>query len=287
MLDISAKVGSEIVYGGDTSAQITTQGGGAAANVATWLAANKEKVYLVTRVGEDLPGEFLLKELDKYGVEHSPAQIKGEITGSVILLIDKSGERTMFPDSGVNGTLALEDLPELSKFEVAYVSGYCLINAKSRINALKIMNKIREKNIPLVLDPGTVGALRNIPHAEIHSWLNLSDVLILNEAEAKHISQRDDLEAAIENLLKLTDLLVIKRGERGAFAQYKELRVSFDSVGQSKVLDTTGAGDAFAAGFISSWFRNKDLKAALEKGTEYAQKCINKVGARPPIPNSF
>ena len=95
------------------------------------------------------------------------------------------------------------------------------------------------------------------------------------------------LEAAIENLVKLTDLLVIKRGERGAFAQYKEQRVSFDSVGQSKVLDTTGAGDAFAAGFISSWFRNKDLKAALEKGTEYAQKCINKVGARPPIPNSF
>ena len=226
MMDVSAVIDSEIAFGGDTSASISSQGGGAAANVATWLAFNKQSVYFVARVGDDQPGEFLLAELDKYGVAHPNKKYPDQKTGTVVVIIHDSGERTMFPDSGANSGLSKSDLPPLVGIDAVFISGYALINPKSRNSAFEIMQSIHSAGIPIVLDPGTVGALRSVPSSQINEWLALSDILILNQEEAHFIANDDELEGALIKLAKLTPLVVVKQGSKGSTAIYDRVMIS-------------------------------------------------------------
>ena len=129
--------------------------------------------------------------------------------------------------------------------------------------------------MPVIIDPGTVGALRNIPLAEVKSWLGLASVLILNDEEAKFISEKSDVNDALIELKKIVDTVVIKLGGKGAIAiddQICEVEIK-----REEPVDTTGAGDAFAAGFISSWFANHNLNDAINHGAELARKCIANV----------
>lgn len=283
MMDVSAVIDSEIAFGGDTSASISSQGGGAAANVATWLAFNKQSVYFVARVGDDQPGEFLLAELDKYGVAHPNKKYPDQKTGTVVVIIHDSGERTMFPDSGANSGLSKSDLPPLVGIDAVFISGYALINPKSRNSAFEIMQSIHSAGIPIVLDPGTVGALRSVPSSQINEWLALSDILILNQEEAHFIANDDELEGALIKLAKLTPLVVVKQGSKGSTAIYDRVMISEVPALPIDAIDTTGAGDAFAAGFMAKWFENEDLDEAIQYGGESARICIQKVGARPPL----
>ncbi len=283
MMDVSAVIDSEIAFGGDTSASISSQGGGAAANVATWLAFNKQSVYFVARVGDDQPGEFLLAELDKYGVAHPNKKYPDQKTGTVVVIIHDSGERTMFPDSGAISGLSKSDLPPLVGIDAVFISGYALINPKSRNSAFEIMQSIHSAGIPIVLDPGTVGALRSVPSSQINEWLALSDILILNQEEAHFIANDDELEGALIKLAKLTPLVVVKQGSKGSTAIYDRVMISEVPALPIDAIDTTGAGDAFAAGFMAKWFENEDLDEAIQYGGESARICIQKVGARPPL----
>ena len=283
MMDVSAVIDSEIAFGGDTSASISSQGGGAAANVATWLSFNKQSVYFVARVGDDQPGEFLLAELDKYGVAHPNKKYPDQKTGTVVVIIHDSGERTMFPDSGANSGLSKSDLPPLVGIDAVFISGYALINPKSRNSAFEIMQSIHSAGIPIVLDPGTVGALRSVPSSQINEWLALSDILILNQEEAHFIANDDELEGALIKLAKLTPLVVVKQGSKGSTAIYDRVMISEVPALPIDAIDTTGAGDAFAAGFMAKWFENEDLDEAIQYGGESARICIQKVGARPPL----
>ena len=276
-MDVSVVIKSEIEFSGDTQAKITSQGGGAAANVAVWLAEANQDVFLNTRVGNDQPGEYLLRELAIRGVKNSQRQIKGESTGVVVVLVDKNGERTMFPDSGANSGLSLKDLPDLNQFDVTYFSGYALINPKSRKNALEILKSLK---MPSVIDPGTVGALKNIPLTEIKNWLGHAAVLILNSEEAKYISNKTEILDSLMDLKKIVPTVVIKLGDKGAIAIDKEI-IEVE-IKPADPIDTTGAGDAFAAGFISSWFKTYNLKDAINQGSNLARKCISSVGAWPP-----
>ncbi|MBM3731742.1 MAG: carbohydrate kinase family protein [Actinobacteria bacterium] len=276
MMDVSVVIKSEIEFAGDTRAKVTSQGGGAAANVAVWLAEANQDVFLNTRVGDDQPGEYLLRELANRGVKNSQRQIKGESTGVVVVLVDKNGERSMFPDSGANSGLSLKDLPDLNQFEVTYFSGYALINPQSRRNALEILESLK---MPIVIDPGTVGALNNIPLIEIKNWLSHAAVLILNGEEAKYISNKNKILDALKDLKKIVPTVVIKLGDKGAIAIDKEIVEV--GIGRKKPIDTTGAGDAFVAGFISQWFKSYDLRDAINQGSILASKCISFVGAWP------
>ena len=276
MMDVSVAINSEIEFAGDTRAKISSQGGGAAANVATWLAADNQDVFLNVRVGNDQPGDYLLRELAIHGVKNSAKKLKGESTGVVVVLVDKNGERTMFPDSGANSGLSLKDLPELSQFSAAYFSGYALVNPNSRINALEILKNL---NMPIVLDPGTVGALRSLPLDEVRNWLGYASVLILNGDEAKFISGKSEIKEALNALKKIVPTVVIKLGGDGAIAIADE--ICEVEIKREEPVDTTGAGDAFAAGFMSSWFANHNLKDAINHGAALARKCIANVGAWP------
>ncbi len=281
MLDVTAVVGASIKQGVETRATISTQGGGAAANVASWLSVSGTAAHVIARVGDDAAGQTVLSELDKYGVAHSQTVVPGANTGVVIVLVDALGERTMFPDSGANSGLSLADLPPLDEITAVYLSGYPLVNPKSREGALDILRAVKERGLPVIFDPSTVGVLLEVGLNQVREWLALVDVVILNEEEAHFLSGKNNpIEAAAE-LLKKTPLVVIKRGGNGALAQARGSAVVQIPAVETEVLDTTGAGDAFAAGFILAWANNGDLIDALNSGASLAAKCVSTLGARP------
>lgn len=283
MLDVTAVVGAPIRQGVETRAKISTQGGGAAANVASWLAVSGTPAHLIARVGDDAAGKTVLAELDKYGVEHTQTIIPGANTGVVLVLVDALGERTMFPDSGANSGLGLEDLPPLDGFTAVYLSGYPLVNPNSRSGVLEILGRLNELGLPVIFDPSTVGVLLEVGLSQVREWLTLVQVVILNEEEAHFLSGKNNPVEAAAALLELTPLVVIKRGGNGALAQARgEALIQIPAV-EASVVDTTGAGDAFAAGFIQSWVGNSDLLAALNSGAKLAARCVAFVGSRPLV----
>lgn len=282
MLDVTAVVGAPINQGVETRAVISTQGGGAAANVASWLAVSGTPAHLIARVGDDPAGKTVLAELDKYGVEHSQTIVPGANTGVVVVLVDALGERTMFPDSGANSGLSLADLPPLEGFTAVYLSGYPLVNPRSRSGALDILRSVKEHGLPVIFDPSTVGVLLEVGLNQVREWLTLVDVVILNEEEAHFLSGKNNPVDAATDLLTLTPLVVIKRGGQGALAQARGTQLVQIPAIDVAVVDTTGAGDAFAAGFIQSWIRSADLLDGLNNGTILAARCVGHVGSRPP-----
>ncbi len=286
MLDVTAVTGRELEQGVETRAHISTQGGGAAANVASWLAMNGTHTFLVTRVGDDAAGRTLLDELDRFGVEHSTTVIEGLSTGVVIVIVDAMGERTMFPDSGANAGLGLADLPDLSDFAVLYLSGYPLINQISRPGVLQIIDKAKSVGLPIVFDPATVGVLREVGIPTVREWLKNMDVLILNEEEAHFLTGLGNPIDAAAALLELVPTVVIKRGGAGALAQSRNYPLVQVPAVPTTVVNTTGAGDAFAAGFIQVWVQSKDssnLEAAISRGAELGGRCVAHIGARPLV----
>jgi len=256
--------------------------GGQAANVATWITRTHSKAQLVARVGNDPVGFALISDLDKYGVEHMNLMHSGRPTGVVVILVDSNGERTMFPDNGANADLEVSDLPPLADVDGVYVSGYALLDFRSREAVLSMIAKIKAAGKPIYFDPTTTGAMKIVSRDEVLSWVKLMDGILLNSEEALYLGDAKDVETAEKNLTAYTPLVVIKLGSRGAMAVHKEIIAKVSAV-TTNVVDTTGAGDSFAAGFIPKWLETNDLEVALSAGTALAAKCVATVGARPPL----
>ena len=286
MLDVIARINvspQKINFGSDTASQISTSSGGAAGNVAAWLTRTDARSTIVSHVGDDPAGAAIVAEFDALGVDHGDLVIPGETSGVVVVLVDSSGERTMFPDKGANSRLTVTDLPDLGTFQAVYISGYALLNPLARDGVLAMIEKIKAEGLPIYFDPASVGAMKDVADKELHNWFSMMDVLFLNEEESIYLTGSVDIERALNYLLDFSQVVVIKRGSAGAIAKAR----GFDSISlpaaAATVVDTTGAGDSFAAGFIASYSKNHDLTAALQAGGELAAGCVAIVGGRPRV----
>jgi sugar/nucleoside kinase (ribokinase family) len=286
MLDVIARIDlspQKINFGSDTASRISTNGGGAAGNVAAWLTRTSAKSTIVSHVGDDPAGSALIAEFDSLGIAHENLVIPGEASGVVVVLVDSSGERTMFPDNGANSGLHLGDLPELDVFDVVYLSGYSPLDPLSRPGVLAMIAKIKEAGLPIYFDPASVGGMMEVPLSEVKSWIQMMDVLLLNEEEAIYLTGETDPLKALEILLQDCETVVIKRGSQGAIGKSRGSILVSTPAQSTEVVDTTGAGDSFAAGFIASYATSKNMQYGLESGAAVAAKCVAIVGARPRV----
>jgi sugar/nucleoside kinase (ribokinase family) len=286
MLDVVTKIDvlpSQINYGSDTPAKISTHGGGAAGNVASWLTRTDARATIVGHVGNDAAGSALVSEFDALGVRHHNLVVDNGHSGVVVVLVDPTGERTMFPDNGANSGLHIGDLPELEGFNAVYISGYSPLDPLSLTGIKEMISKIRAAGITIYFDPASVGGMKEVPIDEVKSWLPLMNVLLLNEEEACYLSGSTDIEISLDYLLQHCETVVIKRGSHGAIGKSRgNDSVTVPAI-PTTVVDTTGAGDSFAAGFISYFATKKDLARALMAGAEVAAHCVAIVGARPRV----
>ncbi len=282
-LDVIVLINSDINYGSDTPSKISTHGGGAAANTAAWLAHSGAQVYLCARVGDDVAGRSVLAELDQLGISHSMNPIKELATGVVVVLVDKTGERTMFPDSGANSGLSERDLPPLDEVTVAHLSGYSLFNPLSTDGVVKIIERLKSKNIPIFFDPASIGTMSIFGIEKVKQYLPLMDGLFLNEEEAIFITGKTNVESALDELTGQIPLVVIKQGSRGSTAKSRGGEIVQLPALELTILDSTGAGDSFAAGFILEWIATRDLATSLRQAIAMASLCVVTIGGRPPV----
>jgi sugar/nucleoside kinase (ribokinase family) len=115
------------------------------------------------------------------------------------------------------------------------------------------------------------------------SYLKQMDVILPNEEEALFLTDQSDIKAAIRDLRKHCPVVVVKRGDKGAMAIAHGSDIITSPVKKVDPIDTTGAGDAFAAGFIPQWIASKELSEAMDAGNELARQCVAIIGARPSV----
>ena len=282
-LDVIVKMQTEIHVGSDTASQISMHGGGAAANTATWLAQLGHSVFFSCRLGDDAAGRAISSEFDLWKIEHRRTFLENEKTGVVVVLVDDKGDRTMFPDSGANSGISERDLPDLRGFDAAYLSGYSLFNPLSTNGVLRMVNEIKDVGIPLIFDPASVGTMMAFNRKRVIETLAYMDITIMNEDEARYIADCDALDEALDFITEIVSTAVIKTGSSGAIARIRGSNTVISHADAVNAIDTTGAGDAFAAGFIPMWLESKDLLASMNAGNEVARQCVAIIGARPSV----
>ena len=282
-LDVIVKMQTEIHVGSDTTSQISMHGGGAAANTATWLAQLGHSVFFSCRLGDDAAGHAISSEFDLWKIQHQKTFLENEKTGVVVVLVDDKGDRTMFPDSGANSGISERDLPDLRGFDAAYLSGYSLFNPLSTNGVLRMVNAIKDVGIPLIFDPASVGTMMAFNRKRVIETLPHMDITIMNEDEARYIADCDSLDESLDFITEIVSIAVIKTGSSGAIARIRGSNTVISHADAVNAIDTTGAGDAFAAGFIPLWLESKDLLASMNAGNEVARQCVAIIGARPSV----
>lgn len=283
MLDIVAQIPTsphDLHLGNDNRTIISTHGGGAGGNVASWLAVLGNDVTMVGRIGDDAAGSAITAEFDSLGISYGDIVKIGLHTGVVICLVDPSGERTMLADNGANAGLSISDLPNLDGVDAVYITGYAPLAPASRIGVLEMVRAINSHNIPIIFDPATVGGMKDVPVTEILSWCGLMDTLIMNEEEAIYLSGSSDLDVALNFFLDYAKRVIIKRGSQGAIGQEHGGEIISIATYATQVIDTTGAGDSFAAGFIDACTSGSNFVQAIDRASTVAAHCVAIVGAR-------
>ena len=247
------------------------------------MAHEESDVFFVSRVGNDAAGRAVISELDAWDIEHKEIEQSHGKTGVVVVIVDKTGQRTMFPDSGANSGLGLADLPDLSGFDAAFLSGYSLFNHASTSGVEEMIAAIKSAGIPLIFDPASVGTISHFGLDRALNYLNLMDVILPNEEEALYLTQTQSIEDALADLLNHCETVVIKCGDRGAFGSTRTSKPTFAHTTRLIPIDTTGAGDAFAAGFIPAWITSHDISQSMAAGNALARQCVTIIGARPSV----
>lgn len=283
MLDVIVKIEGEINLNSDTRSQISTHGGGAGANTASWLATLEIESHFFGCIGEDAAGIVFLDELRKLGV-HSHVSKKAEFsTGTVVVLVEGNGNRTMFPDSGANSRLDASLLPDPKDFAAVLISGYSLFNTANSAEVIKMVMQIKSLGIPIFFDPASVGTMKDFGKSAAFELLKLFDLICLNEEEAFYLTDSNDRRVALAGLLAEVPTVAIKLGKDGAIASTRDGNALTLPAAAVEVVDTTGAGDAFNAGFLASWSRSEDLGSALQSAIKCASSCVAIIGARPRV----
>lgn len=261
MVDVVVRVDGPVARGSDTPARVSFAGGGSGANVAAWAASIGMPVALVCRVGDDERGRVAVDELLAVGVEVHVGRHPDLATGTCVVLVDESGERTMFPDPGANDTPALVPDGLLRPGSHLHVIGYTLVRPGARPGALAAIDRARAAGVTISLDPSSWALVRPGVFPDV-------DLLLPNEDEARVL---EPLEAPE---------VVTKLGARGA--RWTDGRTTVDVPAERvDVVDTTGAGDAFAAGLLAARLGGAGPREALEAACRLAARAVTQVGARP------
>ncbi len=272
MTDVVARLREGIALGSDAAADIEMCGGGSAANTAAWLAGCGVDVTLVGRIGADPAGRRQVAELASYGVTPRLAVDTDRRTGTCVVIVGPDGERTMLPDRGANLALSADDVPPelFSTRAHLHVSGYALLDPGPRDAARHAMTLARGSGQTISVDASSAAPLAAAGAGAFWEWTEESDLLLANADEASLLG--DAISAYAD--------VVVKLGADGAEWRRGGV-VTRVPAAPATVLDTTGAGDAFAAGLLAAWLAGAEPDGALAAGAGLAARCVQRVGARP------
>jgi len=282
LYDMLAKADGEITLGTDTFVPIQLAAGGSGANAAAWLAHSGVETRFVGRVGDDVFGRFLEGEMERSGVRSYLARDPSLATGKVFVLVDGAGERTMITDRGAGEALSPDDLPEtLFTAGHLHLSGYTLSGGSRRETALKALRLARGAGMTVSVDPSSIPLLESIGPDRFLEWTRGADLFFPNLTEGKILTGEKDSDRILEKLLPYYPAVVLKLGPEGAVYADAGGNLIWEPAAPACVEDTTGAGDAFSAGFLAAWLDGESPEESLRRGIGLAARAVGRVGARP------
>jgi ribokinase len=268
MLDVIVRLAEPLAPGGDVRAETRTTTGGQAANVAAWAAQLGADARCIAKRGDDGTGELLARELAARGVE-LVGPVTAGATGVVVSVVGADGDRALASDRGVAPTLTPDELdPSWLDCDVLHLSGYALLREPIATAGRCAAELARAHEARVSVDLAAWTEIRAFGPVQFRELLDAiaPDVLFATEAEWELLG----------GAYLTAPTGVIKRGARGVTVVTEDARLDLAAVA-GDVVDTTGAGDALAAGFLLGG----SLEQATRRGLEAAARCVATVGSMP------
>ena len=257
--------------------------GGSVANTMSGIAFLKGNPSFIGKVNSDDFGEIYKKSLEDINVKFPYIKKNEELpTGASIILITPDSERTMCTYLGISSHLSEGDINEknITEHELIFLEGYLWdkgISEKMFKHAIGIAKKNRVK---IAMSLSDIFCVTRHKQDFYNLLKNDLDILIGNENEINELTNKKNLLDSINQLKEFNKLIIITRSENGSVAIKNNEIINCDSVKIDKILDLTGAGDLFAAGFLKEYLDQCEIKKCLATGSLLASKVIQKIGAR-------
>ena len=256
-----------------------TVSGGSVANSIVGLSQLGNKVGFIGKVNEDDLGDKYEDGLKKENVEYFYSKKKEELpTGTCLILITPDSERTMCTFLGIAGKINENDVDvsAVKNSEITFLEGYLWDEGDPK----KAFNKAIQNSNKVAMSLSDLFCVERHKSHFLDLVKNKLNIIFANEQEILSLINTKNFDEVISFAKQLGKIVVITLGEKGSIAIQKNEVVECNSKKDLKIIDLTGAGDLFAAGFLHGHVNNLSLKDSLEKGTEMSSKIIQKIGAR-------
>jgi fructokinase len=256
-----------------------TVSGGSVANSIVGLSQLGDKVGFIGKVSDDEFGSKYEEGLKKEKVEYFYSKKKEELpTGTCLILVTPDSERTMCTFLGTAGKINENDVSSeaIKKSEIIFLEGYLWDEGEPKKAFDKAINNANKVAMTL---SDLFCVERHKPHF-LDLVKNKLDITFANEQEISSLIQAKSFDEVINFSKQLNKLVIITRGEKGAVAVKSDEIVESDTQKNLNIVDLTGAGDLFAAGFLHGYINKLSTKKCLEKGSEMSSKVIQQIGAR-------
>jgi fructokinase len=257
--------------------------GGSVANTMSGIAYLKGSPSFIGKVNSDSFGEMYKKSLEYINVDFPYIQKKENLsTGASIILITPDSERTMCTYLGISSNLSESDIDEnnIINKELIFLEGYLWDKGISEKMFKHTINIAKRNNVKIAMSLSDIFCVTRHKGDFYNLLKNDLDILIGNENEINELTNKKILLDSINQLKGLNKLIVITRSENGSVAIKDNEIINCQSTKVDKILDLTGAGDLFAAGFLKEYLEKSEIKKCLMSGSVLASKIIQKIGAR-------
>ena len=272
--DVVVWLSAEPNLGTDTDSIIQRTRGGSAANVAMFAALTGTESRFIGQVGNDALGQQLCLALQQAGVD--VCVVSEGRTGSIVVLVQPNGERTFLTDRGVASHLSLVDASLMANVGVLHVPSYSLVTEPLASTSLLYIKAAQSLGAVISIDASSTSVLEHFGVARYKSLIQSiqPQVFLCNEDEAGLLG------VGATQGMPGAALTVIERGAHSTLAISQNNERSEVAVAPvANIVDTTGAGDAFAAGFLPTFVATNDVEVAIARGHTVAARVLRSPGA--------
>ena len=260
-----------------------TVAGGSVANTMSGIAYLKGNPSFIGKINSDYFGDIYIKSLENINVKFSYIKKNENLsTGASIIFITPDSERTMCTYLGISSSLSPDDILENSIIghELIFLEGYLWDKGTSEKMFKRVINIAKKNKIKIAMSLSDIFCVSRHKEDFYKLLKNELDILIGNENEINELTNNKKLLDSINQLRKLNKLIIITRSHKGSVAIKNNEIISCDSIKVDKVIDLTGAGDLFAAGFLKEYLEKSEIKKCLTTGSILASRIIKKIGAK-------